>query len=146
MPLRVKDIMTTKVFTIQPNKRLRAVEEIMNWAHVRHVPVIDDHGRLVGIVSHRDLMGAAVSTLQVRIAEVERTQHISAIEVRQFMHHPIATIGPDERVQRAAHLMRSLKIGCLTVLEDQRLVGIVTEADLLHIVEDLPDAAFVRPV
>ena len=138
--------MTTKVFTIQPNKRLRAVEEIMKWAHVRHVPVVDDHGRLVGIVSHRDLLGAAVSTLQVKISEVERTQHMAAIDVQQFMHHPTATIGPDERVQRAAHLMRSRKIGCLPVLEDQRLVGIVTEADLLHIVEELPDAALARPV
>jgi len=133
--------MTTKVFTIQPGKHLRAVEEIMKWAHVRHVPVVDDHGRLVGILSHRDLMGAAISTLQVRIAEVERMQHNAAIEVRQIMHVPTATIGPDERVQRAAHLLRSLRIGCLPVLEDQRLVGIVTEADLLHIIEELPDAA-----
>ncbi len=143
MPVHVRDIMTTKVFTIQPTKHLRAVEEIMKWAHVRHVPVVDDHGRLVGIVSHRDLMGAAISTLQVRISEVERNQHTAAIEVRHMMHHPTATIGPDERVQRAAHLMRSLKIGCLPVLEDQHLVGIVTEADLLHIVEELPDAALV---
>jgi CBS domain-containing membrane protein len=133
--------MTTKVFTIQPGKHLRVVEEIMKWAHVRHVPVVDDHGRLVGILSHRDLMGAAISTLQVRIAEVERMQHNAAIEVRQIMHVPTATIGPDERVQRAAHLLRSLRIGCLPVLEDQRLVGIVTEADLLHIIEELPDAA-----
>jgi CBS domain-containing membrane protein len=126
--------MTTKVFTIQAGKHLRAVEEIMKWAHVRHIPVVDERGRLVGIVSHRDLMGAAVSTLQVRIAEVERMQHSAAIEVRQIMHAPTATIGPDERVQRAAHLMRSLKIGCLPILEDQHLVGIVTEADLLPIV------------
>ena len=144
--MRVRDIMTTKVFTIRPDKHLRAVEEIMKWAHIRHVPVIDDHGRLVGIVSHRDLMGAAISSLQVRISDVERVQHLSAIEVRQLMHHPTATIAPDERVQRAAHLMRSLKVGCLPVLEDQHLVGIVTEADLLHIVEELPDAALARPV
>ena len=139
--MRVRDVMTTKLFTIQPTKHLRAVEEIMKSAHIRHVPVIDEHGRLVGIVSHRDLMEAAVSTLQVRISEVERLQHNAAIEVRQLMHVPTATIGPDERVQRAAHLMRSLKIGCLPVLEEQRLVGIVTEADLLHIVEELPDAS-----
>jgi CBS domain-containing protein len=143
--MRVRDVMTTKVFSIQPNKHLRAVEEIMKWAHVRHVPVVDNHGRLVGIISHRDLMGAAVSTLQVKISEVERNQHNASIEVQQIMHHPTATIGPDERVQRAAHLMRSLKIGCLPVLEDQHLVGIVTEADLLHIVEELPDVALARP-
>jgi CBS domain-containing membrane protein len=138
--------MSTNVFTIKSDKHLRAVEEIMKWAHVRHVPVVHPDGRLAGVISHRDLMGAAISTLQVRISEIERVQHLSAIEVRQLMHHPTATIAPDERVQRAAHVMRSLKIGCLPVLEDQRLVGIVTEADLLHIVEELPDAALTRPV
>lgn len=144
--MRVRDIMTTKVFTIQAGKHLRAVEEIMKWAHVRHVPVVDDHGRLVGVVSHRDLMRAAVSTLQVRISEVERMQHNATIEVRRIMQAPTATIRPDERVQRAAHLMRSLRIGCLPVLQDQHLVGIVTEADLLRIVEELPDAALApRP-
>lgn len=91
-------------------------------------------------------MRAAVSTLQVRISEVERMQHNAIIEVRHIMQAPTATIRPDERVQRAAHLMRSLRIGCLPVLEDQHLVGIVTEADLLHIVEELPDAALApRP-
>lgn len=60
------------------------------------------------------------------------------------MTAPTATIRPDERVQRAAHLMRSLRIGCLPVLEDQHLVGIVTEADLLHIVEEWPDAALAH--
>ena len=51
--MHVRDIMTTKVFTIQPDKHLRAVEEIMKWAHVRHVPVVDEHGRLVGIECKR---------------------------------------------------------------------------------------------
>jgi CBS domain-containing membrane protein len=133
--------MTTNVFTIKSDKHLRAVEEIMKWAHVRHVPVVHPDGRLAGVISHRDLMGAAISTLQVKISEAERVQHLASSHVSDLMHHPAATINPDERVQRAAHLMRSLKIGCLPVVEEGRLVGIVTEADLLGIVEKLPDAA-----
>ena len=73
-------------------------------------------------------------------------KHLAAIEVRQRRHHPNESSAPDERVQRAANLMRSLKVGCLPGLEEQHLVGIVTEADLLHIVEELPDAALARPV
>lgn len=141
----VRDVMSPKVFTIRVDRKLRAVQEIMDWAHIRHVPVVEADGRLVGIISHRDLLAAAISSLQVKIAAVERSQHLAAGEVRQLMHHPAATIGSHERIQRAAHLMRSLRIGCLPVVDDNRLVGIVTEADLLHVVEDLPDSALPSP-
>lgn len=57
------------------------------------------------------------------------------------MRTPAGTIGPDEPIQRAAHLMRLHKIGCLPVLEGGKLIGIITEADLLGIVERLTDKA-----
>ncbi len=135
--MQVRDVMSSPVFTIRDDKRLRVVEEIMKWAHVRHVPVVDGGGRLVGILSHRDLMQAAVSSLAVRISEVERAQHLSATEVRTIMRRSPTTIGPAESVQRAAHLMRSRQVGCLPVVEGDQLVGIITEADLLAIVERL---------
>jgi CBS domain-containing protein len=56
----VRDVMSTPVFTIREDKHLRAVEEIMKWAHIRHVPVVDVGGRLVGIISHRDLLARAL--------------------------------------------------------------------------------------
>jgi CBS domain-containing membrane protein len=136
--------MSKRPFTIREDKHLRAVEEIMNWAHIRHVPVVDSGGGLVGIISHRDLLAAAVSTLATKISQAERAQHLATGEVRDLMRKPIATIGPDEPVQRAAHLMRHHKIGCLPVLESEKLVGIITEADLLHIVERLSDEAIAQ--
>ena len=143
--MQVRDVMSSPVFTIRDDKRLRAVEEMMKWAHVRHVPVVDGAGRLVGILSHRDLMRAAVSSLAVRIAEVERAQHMAAAEVRTIMRQPPSTIGPSESVQRAAYLMRSQQVGCLPVVEGDKLVGIVTEADLLAIVERLDVIPGGRP-
>jgi CBS domain-containing protein len=141
----VGDVMSKPVFTIRVDKHLRAVDEIMKWAHIRHVPVVDPQGRLVGIISHRDVLGAAVSTLAVKISEAERAQHLAASEVRQVMRKPAATIGPTAPVQEAARLMRSNKIGCLPVLSGDKLVGIVTAADLLGLVERLPDEAIVPP-
>jgi CBS domain-containing membrane protein len=141
----VRDLMSTPVFTIREDKHLRAVEEIMKWAHIRHVPVVDATGRLVGIVSHRDLLAAAVSSLAIKISEAERAQHLAASDVRHLMRKPAGTIGPDETVQRAAHLMRRHRIGCLPVLDQGMLVGIITEADLLGIVERLSDAAIAGP-
>jgi CBS domain-containing protein len=121
------------------------VEEIMKWAHIRHVPVVDARGRLVGIITHRDLLGAAVSTLAVTMSQADRAQYLAASEVRAVMRRPAATIGPEEAVQWAAHLMRLHKIGCLPVVEADRLIGIITEADMLGIVERLSDEAIAQP-
>jgi CBS domain-containing membrane protein len=134
----VREFMSAPVFTVREDKHLRAVEEIMAWAHIRHVPVVSTNGRLVGILSHRDLLGAAISTLAIKISQAERKQHLAASEVRALMRQPVATIGPDEPVQVAARQMRAHKIGCLPVVEGDRLIGILTEADLLGIVERMP--------
>lgn len=140
----VRDLMSKSVFTVREDKHLRVVDEVMKWNHIRHVPVVDVGGRVVGIISHRDLLAAAVSTLAVKISQVERAQHLGAAEVRNIMHAPVATIGPQESIQRAAHLMRHHKIGCLPVLENEKLVGIITEADLLGVVERLSDATLAQ--
>ena len=59
----VRDYMTKQVFTVRFDKKLLAVREIMNWAHVRHVPVVNASGAVVGIISHRDLLHAAISSV-----------------------------------------------------------------------------------
>ena len=131
----VRDVMSAPVFTIREDKTLRVADEIMNWAHIRHVPVVDAKGRLVGILSHRDLLSAAISTLAVGISNVERAQRMASTDVRKIMKQPIAVIAPGDSVQQAAHQLLSRKIGCLPVIEDDKLVGIVTAADLLRLVE-----------
>jgi CBS domain-containing membrane protein len=138
----VRDIMTTPVFTIRNDKRMLAVEEIMGWAHVRHVPVIDAAGGLVGIISHRDVLAAAVSTLAVKISMAERRQHMAALDVAHQSHHPVITVRPDMPVQAAASLMRTHHVGCLPVVEEGKLVGIVTATDLLALFEMVSDTAF----
>ncbi|MCG6958068.1 MAG: CBS domain-containing protein [Gemmatimonadetes bacterium] len=135
----VRELMSFPVFTIRADKTLRAVQEIMDWAHIRHVPVVDAEGRLVGILSHRDILGAAISSLAIRIAEAERRQDLAAKEVQSVMQKVVATISPDERVQRAAQLMKQHRIGCLPVVDQGKLVGMITEADLLDLVVGLSD-------
>lgn len=132
----VRDYMTPKVFTIRSDKKLVAVREIMNWAHVRHVPVVDANGKLVGIVSHRDLLHAAISSVTEE-SEIERTRHLWKVHIEPIMVTNVRTIGPDEPVSTAARLMRSSKIGCLPVVENDKLVGIITDHDLLGIVEKM---------
>lgn len=132
----VRDYMTSKVFMIHYDKKLIAVQEIMKWAHIRHVPVVDREKRLVGILSHRDLLHASISSMDP-ISEPQRRLHLGTVALDQVMKTPVQTIGPDAPVQEAAKRMREGKIGCLPVIEDGHVVGIISEYDLLGIVEAL---------
>jgi CBS domain-containing protein len=134
--MQVRDYMTRQVFTVRNDKKMITVREIMNWAHVRHVPVVDAGGGLVGIISHRDLLHAAISSAAA-ISEVERTRFLWSVSIEQIMRTDVQTIDAEASVQKAATLMRRSKIGCLPVLADGRLAGIVSEYDLLGIVEKL---------
>jgi CBS domain-containing membrane protein len=143
--MQVRDIMTTKVFTIGADKKAFVAKEIMEWAHIRHIPVVDSGNHVVGIISHRDILRASLSALGTRFAEAERRQHLSDEPALAIMHHPVRTIAPDTSVQEAAGMMRQFKFGCLPVVEEERLIGIVTEYDILRLVEQLPPNALSAP-
>jgi len=139
--MRVRDIMTAKVITIAAEKTALVVQEIMDRTHVRHVPVIDQNHRLIGIVSYGDILRASLSSTDIHFAAVERKQYLAQVHVAAVMHRHVRTIGPDALVQEAAGLLRRARIGCLPVVEEDRLVGIVTQYDLLRLVESLPNGA-----
>ena len=128
--------MTQDVYSLRFDKKAIIAKEIMNWAHVRHVPIVDGSNRLVGIVTHRDLLNISVSRLTTSVAKAEGQQHLSMIPIDQVMGSDVETIGPDESIQEAARVMRSKKVGCLPVVDAERkLIGILSEFDLLGIVE-----------
>ena len=134
----VRDCMTTKVFSLRLDKKMIAVEELMQWAQIRHIPVVDQQGKLAGIISHRDLLHAAISAIADAPA-VERKRYLGAIPITKVMRTQVHTVSPDAPVQEAARRMRASKIGCLPVLAEGKLIGIISEFDLLGIVEQLKD-------
>jgi CBS domain-containing membrane protein len=131
----VRDLMTAKVFSVRVDKKLLIAREIMGWARVRHVPVVDAGEHLVGMISHRDLLRASIASVSTRVAEVERSQHLWTIPISEVMQADVHTIAPDAPIREAARLMRTHKIGSLPVVSDGRLVGIITEHDLLKLLE-----------
>ncbi len=133
-----KDIMTCNVFTMHQNHTLHIAKEIMDWKHIRHIPVVNSKNALVGLITHRDLLKASISTITTSIANVERKQHLWSIPVANVMNFLVRTVGPEEPVTEMARIMRKEKIGCLPVVdENEKLLGIVTEADLLGVLEQL---------
>jgi CBS domain-containing protein len=127
---RVRDIMQTKLVTISAGDRLSTVEDIMRLGRVRHMPVVQG-GRLVGVVSERDLLRASLSVLSEH-HDAERRAFLHVVEIARVMSAPPVVIGPDASIEEAAFIMADRKIGCLPVVEDERLVGLLTETDVLH--------------
>ncbi len=122
----VAQVMTKDVFTVHPEDLVDLAASLMEWEHIRHVPVEDDQGRLVGIVSHRALL-----RLLGRGVGREGSEPIA---VREIMKPTPVTAEPETSVLHAVSLMRKHGVSCLPVVtKDDRLVGIVTERDFLDV-------------
>jgi len=128
--LRVRDIMGKSLVTISVSERLSTVEDIMTLGQVRHMPVVRG-GKLVGVVSQRDLIRASLSVLSEHRG-AERRAFLHVVEIARVMSAPPIVIGPDATVEEAALVMAEKKIGCLPVVENDHLLGMVTETDVLR--------------
>jgi CBS domain-containing protein len=128
--LTVKDLMSEKVATVARKDTVEIADGVMTLGRIRHLPVMEGT-EVVGILSQRDLfrsaMGAALAFGIQRPQEILRM-----LEAGDVMTTPAVTIGPEEAVQDAARAMEEKRIGCLPVVENGRLVGILTDTDILR--------------
>ncbi|HEX8127894.1 MAG TPA: CBS domain-containing protein [Pyrinomonadaceae bacterium] len=118
----VGQFMSTDLFTMRPDDFVDLAASLMDWRHIRHVPVEDEGGHLVGLISHRTLLRL-----------LARSPHNGEpVAVRQIMKTDPVTVAPTTPTLEAIDLMRTRRVGCLPVVEDGALVGIVTATDFLH--------------
>lgn len=117
----VGQFMSTDLFTVRPDDLVDFAANLMDWRHVRHVPVEDDEGRLVGLVSHRNLLRLLARGLLTG----------ESVTVSSIMRSNPLTVAPQTQTLEAINLMRANRVGCLPVVEAGRLVGIVTAYDFL---------------
>jgi CBS domain-containing membrane protein len=115
--LHVRDLMTSDVVTIGPDESIDALKALMANERIRHVPVVDGDGALLGLVSESDLLLRALFEEESKVTDI--------------MAWNVATIGPDQELSKAARIMFDNKYGCLPVVEDGVLAGILTEADFV---------------
>jgi WS/DGAT/MGAT family acyltransferase len=128
----VADLMTAEVVTVGPGDSLAIAWEMMRAHRIRHLPVIGPRGDVVGLVTHRDLLGASQSTLAFR-SEAERVRLLSWARVGEVMETHLGIATPDEPAAAAGTRMARHKIGCLPVVGPAgRLAGIVTQEDFLR--------------
>lgn len=128
--MQVKEIMAEDVVSIDRNDDLRLVDDIMAERHIRHLPVLED-GQLVGLLTQRDLFKARMSST-MGYGEKAQRSFLHSVRVKEIMVYPVMTVSPEISVNEAAELMMQKGIGCLPVVQESRLTGIVTRTDLLQ--------------
>jgi CBS domain-containing membrane protein len=128
----VRDIMVREVRTLDRNDTLDMADDLMTMERIRHIPVLDG-SRVVGVVSQRDLFRSALATA-LGYGEKGRRTLMHTFRAKDVMSEPAVSVGPDTSIRSAARLMLERRIGCLPVVEDGRLVGLVTETDILRYV------------
>ena len=130
---RVRDLMRPAVAMLKENDQLLIADDVMRLGRVRHLPIIDDDEKLVGILSQRDLLrGALARTLGY--GEHGQRKLMGILAVKEVMTRDVATIEPDAHIHDAARVMLDRKIGSLVVVDEGRAVGILTESDFVRFV------------
>jgi CBS domain-containing protein len=132
----VAEIMAKDLIVLEEWENLLDVARDMHRHHLRHLPVVDGK-RLIGIVSHRDLLRFTAS--QLAPGAISREHDRSAGEnafVRNVMTREVQTVSPTTSVGDAARLLVEHRFGCLPVVDNDELVGMVTEHDLLKLLTD----------
>ena len=130
--LLVRDSMTREVVTVAPGATAAEALALCRERRIRHLPVVDG-GRLVGLISDRDLRSATPA-----LGDPDRTAALERITVGDEMAREVVTARPDDPIEHAAMAMYEKRIGCLPVVDGEALVGILTASDVMK--------AFVRLV
>lgn len=131
--LTVRDAMTSQVRTLRAGDRASDAHDLMAEHHIRHVPIVDDDGRLLGLVTQRDLLAHVLAAAQDLPLSAKRAL-LQSVRLETVMTVVPETVEPQDDLREAGTLLLEHKFGCLPVVEGDRLTGILTEADFVRIV------------
>jgi acetoin utilization protein AcuB len=124
--------MTSPVITVQPGVPIQEALEMMRRKRVRRLPVVDEQGQLMGIISEKDLLNASPpDATNLSIWELQYL--LTKIKVSQVMTREVISVGEDTPIEEAARIMVDHKIGGLPVIRGHEIVGIVTETDVFRV-------------
>ncbi len=127
--MKVKDIMVKEVATLDVDDELSLANDIMRLGRIRHLPIVSGES-LVGIISERDLFRSSLA--QALGYHTKDTREVmKTLRIKDVMVKEVVTVSPDTELVEAVALMVARKIGCLPVVQDDKLLGLITETDIL---------------
>ena len=137
-------IMTTDLITTTPEASLAQARSLMSINRIRHLPVVDDSGKLVGLLTQSDVLASTDSILR----DIENRIHATDVQVKDVMVTRIATVESNASLRQAALFLEERKIGCLPVVNNGKLSGIITDTDFvgvaINLLEQIEEAEPVR--
>ena len=129
--LKVRDLMTEEVRSLSMEDTALVAWDLMEEKHIRHVPVVDDDGEVVGLLSERDLLRNALAGAAELPVSAQR-DYLRSIRIEQIMTSVPYTVEPESDLAEAGRMLLEFKISCLPVVEGETLVGIITESDFVR--------------
>lgn len=132
----LEEIMTTDLITLRAEQTILDAHTLMHQYKIRHIPIIDQKHHLIGIVSDRDIRDALPSIL----LDIEKEKDVLRLPVKTIMKTDVLTGHPLDFVEEIGAIFYEHKISCLPIVQDDQLVGIITNSDLLHSLVELTGA------
>ena len=132
----VRKIMMGSPVTLTPDDTLDLANNVISLGRIRHIPVVEK-GKLVGLLSERDLIGAAANRI-FGLNQKSKSALLKTESVKSIMKKRLVTVTPDTPIRDAARLMADKKIGCVPVMSEGALVGLVTTTNVLRYLESIP--------
>lgn len=131
--ITVEEIMSTSVHTLTERDTLGDARKLMSEAGIHHVPIVNGNTHLVGLVSHRDVLAVSES----KLSDDPLAQNPGTIGVGDFMTRDVATVDRRANLRQAAVYLQKHQYGCLPVVEDEKLIGIITDSDFVGVAINL---------
>ena len=136
--ITINEFMTSEPYTLSETDSLNDARKIMTEKHIRHIPITDNDDHVLGLVTQRDILAATEPGFKVQ------TKGISCeldIKLADIMIRDVSVIHREDSLRQAALYIQSHKYGCLPVVSDDRLVGIITDSDFIDIAINLLEQA-----
>jgi CBS domain-containing protein len=126
--ITIKELMTTNPYSLRPDNTLEDARQLMTEKNIRHIPITAEDGILQGLITQRDVLEAT---------HAEPTRTHMATPLQKLMIQDVSVIYPDSSMRQAGLFLQRHKYGCLPVVEDDKLVGIITDSDFITVAINL---------
>lgn len=134
--MTVKRMMMSNPITTTPETSIVEVADVLKENHIHRLPVLDKKGKLVGVITEKDILHATPSPVS-SLSVYEMPYMLSKLKVSDLMSKNVRTVSPDTTVEEAAKIMVEDDLSCLPVIESEELVGIVSKSDMFRVLYEL---------
>ena len=133
--MTLTEIMTEHPFTLGPQNSVKQAMELMQQEQIRHIPIVDEHQHLLGLVTLSDILATRESKLLIN--PEREAEFTDSVQLDEIMTRQVASVDPHAGIKEAALYLQRHKYGCLPVVRGRKLVGIVTESDFITVAINL---------